>query len=96
MAGISYGDYDQAYRQVRGGKGIVPDSALAAAPLAAAPRAPAAEPDEIGRARETSDVMWRLSHYKTIDCDCGTRLRVPPGFRDPSITCPHCGREHRV
>ncbi len=98
MAGISYGDYDQAYRNVRGGKGVVPSSAIAAgvAPLAAAPRAPSEDLSEIGRARETSDVMWRLAKYKTVDCDCGARLRVPPGFREPSITCPHCGKVHRV
>ena len=96
MAGASLGDYDQAYHQVhRGGKGIIPAAGLA--PLAAMkPSTPVEEPDEMQRARETSDVMWRLNNYKTITCDCGTKLRVPPKFKEPKITCPHCGRIHSL
>lgn len=100
MSGASFVDYDQAYRQVhRGGKGVMPAASLAAGavPLAgAAPEARAAEPDEIQRARETSDVMWRMSDYKTIPCDCGAKLRVPPTFKEPRIRCPHCGRTHQI
>ncbi|MFC2003391.1 M48 family metallopeptidase [Chloroflexota bacterium] len=101
MAGASFGDYDQAYRQVhRGGKGIMPAAAGIAAgvvPLAATkPEPRVEEPDEMQRARETSDVMWRLNKYKTITCDCGAKLRVPPKFKEPKIACPHCGRIHSV
>jgi len=101
MAGASFGDYDQAYRQVhRGGKGVMTAAGIAAgvAPLEAAkPEAKKVEePNEMQRARETSDVMWRLNNYKTIACDCGARLRVPPRFKEPKIKCPHCGRIHRV
>ncbi len=97
MGGASFSDYDQAYRKVhRGGKGVMP-AAAGVAPLAATkPKAKAEEPDELQRARETSDVMWRLNNYKTITCDCGTKLRVPPRFKDPTIKCPHCGRIHPV
>ncbi|MFC2014246.1 M48 family metallopeptidase, partial [Chloroflexota bacterium] len=100
MAGASFDDYDQAYRQVhRGGKGIMPAAGIAAGvvPLAATkPEPRVEEPDEMQRARETSDVMWRLNKYKTITCDCGTKLRVPPKFKEPTIACPHCGRIHSV
>jgi len=101
MAGISYGNYDQAYRQVhRSGKGVMPAAAGIAAevvPLATTkPRAKVEEPDEIQRTRETSDVMWRLNNYKTITCDCDAKLRVPPKFKESTIKCPHCGRMHPV
>jgi heat shock protein HtpX len=100
MAGASLGDYDQAYRQVhRGGKGIMSATSIAtgAVPLATTkPEAKVEEPSEIQRARETSDVMWRLNDYKTITCDCGAKLRVPPRFKESKITCPHCGRTHQV
>jgi heat shock protein HtpX len=101
MAGASYNEYDQAYRQVhQGGKGIMPAAAGLAAgaiPLAATkPEVKEEEPGEMRRARETSDVMWRLNKYKTINCNCGARLRVPPRFKDSNITCPHCGRIHQV
>ena len=99
MSGASFSDYDQAYRQMHRGKGVIPTAGLAAGstPLAkTAPQTKVEEPNEIQRARETSDVMWRLNNYKTINCDCGAKLRVPPRFKGPKIKCPHCGRIHSV
>jgi heat shock protein HtpX len=100
MAGASFNDYDQAYRQVhRGGKGVIPATSIAAetVPITTIKlEGETGEPNEIQRARETSDVMWRLSNYNTITCDCGAKLRVPPNFKVSSIRCPHCGRTHQV
>jgi heat shock protein HtpX len=102
MSGVSLADYDRAYREARGVKaGITPASALALDKMsgAAALRAPSPEaetaeesPQKVERARETSDMMWRLSNYRTVNCSCGTRLRVSPEFRGTSVQCPHCGR----
>jgi len=100
MAGASFNDYDQAYHQIHGGgQGVIPAASLAAGTVPIATiklEGEAGELNEIQRARETSDVMWRLSNYKTITCDCGARLRVPPNFKEPQIKCPHCGRTHQV
>jgi heat shock protein HtpX len=100
MAGASFTDYDQAYRQIHhGGKGVVPAASLAAAAVPIKTmklEGEAGELDEVQRARETSDVMWRLNNYNTITCECGTKLRVPPNFRQSQITCPHCGRTHQI
>jgi heat shock protein HtpX len=99
MAGASFSDYDQAYRQVHGGKGVIPAASLTAETVPIATmrlEGEAGEPNEIQRARETSDVMWRLSNYNTITCDCGAKLRVPPKFKEARIKCPHCGRTHQV
>jgi heat shock protein HtpX len=99
MAGASFNDYDQAYRDVHRGKGVISAASLTAeaVPIATVRQeGEAGELNEIERARETSDVMWRLGNYKTITCDCGAKLRVPPSFREPTIRCPHCGRTHQV
>jgi heat shock protein HtpX len=99
MAGASFVDYDQAYRQVHGGKGVIPAASITAetVPIATVKlEGEAGELNEIQRARETSDVMWRLGNYNAITCDCGARLRVPPTFKEPKIRCPHCGRTHQV
>jgi heat shock protein HtpX len=100
MAGASFNDYDQSYRQVhRGGQGVIPAASLAAATVPIATmklEGEAGELNEMQRARETSDVMWRLSNYNTITCDCGAKLRVPPNFKQSQIKCPHCGRTHQV
>ena len=99
MAGASFNDYDQAYRQVHAGKGVIPAASLAAATVPIKTiklEGEAGELNEIQRARETSDVMWRLSNYNTITCDCGAKLRVPPNFTEPQIKCPRCGRTHQI
>jgi len=100
MAGASYTDYDEAYRQVhRASKGVVPAAGLAAAavPIRTVKlEGEAGELNEVQRARETSDVMWRLNNYNTITCECGTKLRIPPNFKESQITCPHCGRTHQL
>jgi len=100
MAGASFTDYDQAYRQVhQQGKGVIPATSLSAetVPITSTKlEGELGEPDQIQRVRETSDVMWRLSNYTTITCDCGAKLRVPPKFKEPIVQCPHCGRTHRV
>jgi heat shock protein HtpX len=96
MAGsASLAAYDKAYHEVRrSGKGVIPPSALvgAAAVAARKPEAAGAEPDRVERVRETSDLLWKYSNYGLVNCQCGTKLRVPPRFRGNSIKCPHCGR----
>jgi len=102
MSGASLSDYDQAYREARGAKtGIAPASALALDKMAGATalRAPSPEaktaeksPQKVERARETSDMMWRLNKYRTVNCPCGTKLRVSPEFKGVNVKCPHCGR----
>ena len=99
--GASYFDYEEAYGQVRGkGKTVLPASAISAvgavALRAAQPEGPVEEPGRLERARETSDLLWRKSNYKAIRCECGTKLRVPPKFKAPTIRCPHCGRANKV
>ncbi len=96
MAGIAYGDYDKAYRSVHSGRGIMPGSALGlAAPEGK--RGPSEEThDEVTQARSASEMLWRMHNYKTLTCQCGTKLRVPPNFKEPSVICPHCGRINKV
>ena len=101
MGGASFAEYNRAYQGEMGGKGVIPASALAGAgALSLRPAAPGEKAEETGervkRTRETSDLMYRLGHYRTISCPCGTQLRVPPGFKESSVTCPHCGRVHQL
>ena len=103
MSGASLADYNQAYREAhRRGGGIIPASALTGAGAiglrTTEPEVGRAEPepDKVARTRETSDMMWRLNNYKTIDCTCGTKLKIPPQFKGSSVKCPHCGKTHPV
>jgi heat shock protein HtpX len=100
MAGASFADYALAYRQVRStAKTVLPTAAVTAAavPLRSAqPKAKEEEPGELQRARETSNLLWQMNNYKAINCDCGTKLRLPPNFKEPQIRCPHCGKINPV
>jgi heat shock protein HtpX len=100
MAGGSFKDYDNAYRTVKKGTGVMPGSALFAAEAVTLRGASTTEKkeaqDEVKRARETSNAMWRLNKYNTVDCQCGTKFRIPPGFKAKEFICPHCGHLNKV
>jgi len=101
--GASFADYNTAYQAAhKGGGNIIGAASLAGAGAVglrrSAPEAPPEEPEptKLERTREVSDLMWRMNRYRMIDCDCGTRLRVPPKFKKGNVRCPHCGRVHSV
>ncbi len=99
MGGASLADYAKAYSQMHKGAGILPQSAVTAAGtlgLRAAQPEKAGEEARVERARETSDLMWKMNEYKTLDCDCGVKLRIPPDFKGESVRCPRCGDVHSV
>jgi len=99
--GASFVDYDNAYKKIHRGGGVIPAAAAAASGTVktrAASKAKKAvgEPDKIARTRETSDLMWKLNQYSTINCECGTKLKAPALYKGKTIRCPHCGRKHLV
>jgi heat shock protein HtpX len=99
MSGASPADYEQAYENIKGGRSIVPASALTGAgavALRAASAEKQAEMGDIERTRETSDMLYRMGNYRTVDCNCGARIKVPPSIKDPAIKCPRCGRLNRL
>lgn len=88
-------DYERAYEQVhQGGKGLIPATALAgaAAVTASAPVSGDSKSERLEMARETSDLLWKHSDHSLVNCQCGTKLRVPPNYRGSNVKCPHCGR----
>jgi heat shock protein HtpX len=104
MAGnVSYASYNQAYQQVKGTHGGVISQQTASLTATVAARAPATETgpiepvtEKVERTREVSDLMFKLNDYQIIDCNCGTRLKIPPALRGRTIRCPHCGRLHQA
>jgi heat shock protein HtpX len=103
MSGAGYMDYERAYEQVKKNK-VVPASALAMDSMQAVQKRQGTSGSEAGevqetidRTRQTSDLMWKMNNYKTITCEnCGTRLRLPPSYDEPTVRCPHCGHTNEV
>ncbi|MBN1550620.1 M48 family metallopeptidase [bacterium] len=49
------------------------------------------EPEQVSeRVRETTDAIWKAKNYRFIDCTCGAKLKVPPSFNRPTVTCLRC------
>ena len=90
--------YNEAFRKVTGRPvGVVPFSALQETPDVAVKAPPidiAAPFTHAERVRETTDLLWMLNDYITIECPCETRLKIPPVYRGKKIECPHCNRVH--
>jgi len=100
MAGnTSLAGYESAYNEShKGGGGIIPGSALAAVDAAGQRNAAAmaAIPAEKDRAREASDVLWKLHKYQEITCSCGLKFKIPPDFHSNNFACPRCGTVHNI
>ena len=99
MGGASFADYNDAYASInQSGGSAIPASALAGTGAiglrAASSEGAVGNPGKLERTREVSDLMWKKNNYKTINCDCGTKLKVPPKIGKLTIRCPHCGRTH--
>jgi len=102
--GASFSDYEKAYRQVHSaGRGILSTAAVSGAGAVSVRPASPAEPggvesvsEKVTRTREVSDVMLRLNKYRTVDCTCGAKWKIPPGFPDDSILCTRCGRRLKI
>lgn len=102
--GASFADYNTAFGKVhKGGGQVVPQTALAGATAAVGVRAAVpdnaplgVEPSKAVNAREVSDLLWKMNDYRFINCDCGTKLKIPPNLKNTKVKCPHCGRIHSV
>lgn len=98
--GVSYSNYEQAAEEIAHRK-IIPGSALTgneAIPV----RAPSTEgslgePDKFTRTRETQNLLFGMSRYRSLKCSkCGTTLRLPPDFKSATVRCPHCGTSNKA
>ncbi len=99
--GASFVDYDNAYRKINGHDVISKATAGAVGVVAirqASPSVPGemALAEKAARQREVSDMVLRMNQYRFVDCECGARWKIPPGFKDDSIVCTRCGRTIRL
>jgi heat shock protein HtpX len=101
--GAAYVDYDKAYRKIHEGKGVLSKATTGVVGAVGIRPASLSEPGEMepaaaraARSREVSNIILRANRYRTVDCECGARWKIPPGFEGDSITCTRCGRGIRL
>ncbi|UCG17259.1 MAG: M48 family metallopeptidase [Phycisphaerales bacterium] len=98
--GAGYQAYEAAYRKVVGKSRRCLGRRTLDADQQVAIRRPTPEPDTtdaaIQRAREAVDLIDRLGSFLLMTCVCGVRIKVPPGLKRDSLSCPRCGTVHQV
>jgi heat shock protein HtpX len=100
--GASFTDYDNAYHKVHGRGSVISKTtagAIGAVEIRqASPSAPGemALSEKAARSREVSDMMLKMNQYRIVDCPCGAKWKVPPGYKEDSIYCTRCGRTLRL
>lgn len=98
MAGAGLGEYERAFRLVTGDQAIGARSLRQATPEAIRP--PTVEPETgtgaMTRARETVDILHRNEGALFVDCECGVRIKRPPGAAGVTVLCPRCGKENTL
>jgi heat shock protein HtpX len=97
--GADWSAYEKAYESVKKGKSLFSNAQAATVGTmgiraASTPSTEDMEPeaDKAARSREASDLMLKMNRYRTVDCECGARWKIPPGFNGDKIQCTRCGR----
>ena len=97
--GVNYINYQNAFNSVKGKNSVLlPASALADNSKIDV-RKPSSEiksQDNIKEKRDLGDLMMTVNKYAFIVCACGLKMKVPPDYKEKSITCPRCGRINEV
>ncbi len=93
--GASLRAYEEAYKKLHGGSGVMGAMAAAAPDQPAREASAGATPVAAGW-RTARGVLHEADGERAVDCSCGLRLRIPPDWRGAPIRCPRCGREHRA
>lgn len=101
MHGANYRDYQKAFSKVRGKtSAIIPTSGLLEAKRISIREASVEkrkeEPGKKKEMRDLGDLMRAVNRYAFLVCACGLKMKIPPDFAKPKISCPRCGRENEV
>jgi len=93
--GASFKAYSDAFTSVTHTKTVVPVAAVHAeediALRQAGAQAEKKEPLE-KQMRQVGDIMRRVNQFVFLTCACGLKLKIPPNFKSPNVTCPRCRR----
>ena len=98
--GVNYTNYQNAFNKVTGkSSGLIPQSGLtdlSAMGLRSPELSQTSLESEKQVKREVGDLMMKLNEFIFINCSCGIKIKVPPDYKDNSITCPKCRRIHEI
>jgi heat shock protein HtpX len=94
--GVNYLNYQKAFWNIKGKtSAIIPASGLkeTATILIRRPSAEKERPSKKKEMRDLGDLMRAVNKYAFLVCACGLKIKVPPNFKKPKISCPRCKHE---
>lgn len=100
--GVDYKSYQTAYSKVVGKPGqIIPATAIAGDNQVLGIREQSAASESFDyktNKRNVGDIVMQLNGYSIVSCNCGMKIKLPPGFgiNKPQVTCPRCKTIHDV
>jgi heat shock protein HtpX len=98
--GANYIDYQNAFNKVkRGTQNVIPSSGLADhTKIGLKEIATTSVPLGLNKQtkREAGDIMMKVNNYSFVNCECGLKIKIPPGFNQKEFSCPRCGRKHSL
>ena len=98
--GAGYREYDEAFRKVAGGQGVIGKRSLAGAkPVGkreASPPGKEKKKSAQERSHEVIQMLGRIENLIMLTCVCGVGIKVPPGLRRDTIPCPRCKHANPV
>ncbi len=100
--GANYRDYQKSFSAVKNSASkIIPPSGLSDSsliPLRVSSEDLPSELSSIEEKRNMGDIMMAVNNYSSLTCQCGLKLKIPPGFgtNKPQVTCPKCGAVNKV
>ena len=102
--GANYQHYQRAYNYITNNhSNIIPEQALDKAsfvPLkeieSTASNKQVSQPNtaDLKVERATQNLNRALDDFRFLLCDCGLKIKIPPGFKRNKVACPRCGRIH--
>ncbi|MCS6771944.1 MAG: M48 family metallopeptidase [Kiritimatiellae bacterium] len=89
--------YEEAYKRLHGGTGVMGSFALASVADAPVREPTAGEAANAAEGwRSVRNILRSAEGGTPLDCDCGLRLWIPPAWTGAPIRCPRCGHHHRM
>jgi heat shock protein HtpX len=98
--GADFKNYQVAFNSVKGKpSSLIPNSGLSIAetiPIIQTLTGESPIENITNNKRQVGDLIMKLNDFRFIDCICGLKIKIPPDFKNDSITCPKCGRIHSL
>jgi heat shock protein HtpX len=92
--GASFKDYSDSFSSVTKTKTVVPIAALTKEEIAVRQASEEAKKKERRETqiRQVNDIMRRVNQFIFLTCLCGLKLKIPPNYKNKTVTCPRCKR----